>query len=130
MTTGDPLMTKRLEVACTTLANTKTVTVGNNERWVVLQVYIENCTLSSGASVIQIQAQDVDGSGIGLMAYKSASSGEGINAFAEKANTRIAQYPLVLYEGQKIYFYWGASANKSGNGAYYINALQFKVGIE
>ena len=133
LTTGDPLFKRQLSIACTTLENSVTYTVPQNERWILLGGYMKCCTLASGNLTISCLVYDDLNNLIDRIGVLSTTSGGHmalLNSFSNQGLSSGAGFPHVMYEGQKITLIWAAGAEKSGSGAYYLNILKFKVGIE
>jgi len=130
-TTGDPLMLTAIPIATTTLAQEITYAVPDNERWLVFNGFIRQSTLSSGTAFIIVEMLDENDYILGTFISQGVASGVR-GEFPGTGNTanvhlREQSLPYVLYEGQKIKFYWAASANASGTNYHYINVLKFKT---
>ena len=125
-TKGVPLMFNRIAITVTTSADTVEFVVPANERWVVLGIWMLNCTLSSGNSVMSAQLNDQNGSRVGYFFYVDATTLAELcfpSGYSSQAYWDIL--PFVVYEKQSLKLTWGADANKSGSGYYYLNVLQF-----
>ena len=92
---------------------------------------MKNCTLSSGDLVMRMQLQDKNSVALGSLIENLTAESLEVDVFPKTAGTlNTVEYndsPKILFEGQKIYLYWGDDAAKSGTCYYYLNVLRFKM---
>jgi len=129
-TTGESMIRTVLAVACTTLAGSITYVVPECERWIIFGGSLVNCTLSSGTCTVTVEVLDENDALINYLVYDAAANTIERFAFPAMVGDSIVNgggFPVILHQGQKIRFTWGASANKSGYGYIFAEILQFKV---
>ena len=125
-TRGRPVYLDRQTLAMTTLANTVTLTVPRNERWIIIGGLVHN---ASGADCsVYVYIFDSGGNRIDSLHNTSVTNGSSSkigNTSAHGYNSNMA--PLaVVYENQQIEIGFGAAAGKSGSSYWYLNILQFE----
>ena len=105
-------MLKRVAVPVTTLTNTLILKVPQNERWIVKDVFMENCTLSSGSNICQVLLRDTAAAAMGAVIYNGAATTAEDMVAPHMEGTETMQvlghgaYPLVLIEDEELYFSW------------------------
>lgn len=102
-------MDKRKSVAATTLANSVTVEVPINERWLLLYGHMRNCTLSTGNLLCTVDLRDCTPAIVGSLFSASLATGA-FGVFPVREGTLDSTifghgvYPLLLTEGMSIRF--------------------------
>lgn len=127
-TCGVPLMTSRLAVPMTVNADTYDFIVPKGERWVIFDAMLQNVSGQTIACYCWVYGSGGANDPIGLLCSSGTlATGTFINSYNAGSSAYLAT-PLILYEGQRVRFVFGALAGKSGNSYVYLNALQFDVG--